>query len=237
MVPNHFSTTNNLIQGIEEFIKTGVTGMVCRSTPGAQVSPLDPGTLHVIHRLDESSNESSAEVQRLRREVVEKESRIKELEAREAHFTQELDRLQCNMDELKKQFESYCKRNHPTACGRCRRSSELCVCDSGASQSETPESNTGSILMTQEVIQHFNTLGIDLKTFYTQMIEGDSVLPPFAKLPGEFQRHKSTKAARSKRSKILNFMNAYPNGPQACIANYRKLTASKFYDTEVKKSK
>ena len=32
---------------------------------------------------------------------MEKENRIKELEARETHFTQEIDRLQCNMDELK----------------------------------------------------------------------------------------------------------------------------------------
>ena len=238
MVPSHFSTTNNLIQGIEEFIKT------CGRTPEAQVSPLDPGrtgTLHVIHRLDESTNESSAEVQRLQKEVIEKENRIKELEAREARFTQEIDRLQCNMDELKERFESYCRRNSPSNysnqpndCGSGSHSSELC----GSSQSETPEkSSAGSVLITQPVIQHFNTLGIDLKTFYYQMIKGDSILPPFAKLSGEFQRHKSTKAARSKRAKILEFMNSYPNGPQACIANYRKLTASKLYDTEVRKSK
>ena len=134
------------------------------------------------------------------------------------------------MDELKEQFESYCKRNHPPgyisnqpkACGNSSRSSE--PCGSGSSQSETLESSTASsassLLMTQEVIQHFNTLGIDLKTFYTQMIKGDSILPPFVKRSGEFQRHKSTKAARSKRAKLLEFMNTYPNGPQACIANY-----------------
>ena len=84
MVPDHFSTTNNLIQGIEEFIN------VLHSNPEPQVSPLNPtgrsGTLHVIHRLDESSNESSVQVQRLQRELVEKENRIKELEARETFF-------------------------------------------------------------------------------------------------------------------------------------------------------
>ena len=70
-----------LIQGIEEFIN------VHHSNPEPQASPLNPtgrsGTLHVIHRLDESSNESSVQVQRLQRELVEKENRIKELEARE----------------------------------------------------------------------------------------------------------------------------------------------------------
>ena len=61
MVPNHFSTTNNLIQGVEEFIKT--YGVLNHRTPEAQISPLDTGrtgTLHVIHRLDESSNSSES---------------------------------------------------------------------------------------------------------------------------------------------------------------------------------
>ena len=84
MVPDHFSTTNNLIQGIEEFIN------VHHSNPEPQSSPPNPtgssGTLHVIHRLDESSSESSMQVQRLQRELVEKEHRIKELEARETFF-------------------------------------------------------------------------------------------------------------------------------------------------------
>ena len=66
------------------------------------------------------------------------------------------------------------------------------------------------------------------------MIKGDSILPPFEKLPREFQQHESTKAASSKCAKLLEFMNTYPSGPQPCIANYRKLTASKLYETKVK---
>ena len=42
---------------------------------------------------------------------MEKENRIKELEAREIHLTREMERLQCNMDDLK--FESYCGCNRP----------------------------------------------------------------------------------------------------------------------------
>ena len=106
MVPNQFSSTNNLIQGVEEFIKTCVPS---HGTP-TQSQSLNPDgqTLHVIHRLDDSNNGGSAEVQRIQREVIEKHNRIKELEAREEHFTQEIDRLQCNMDDLKEQFEAYC---------------------------------------------------------------------------------------------------------------------------------
>ena len=69
------------------------------------------------------------------------------------------------MDELKEQFESYCKRNHPghisnqpKACGNSSRSSE--PCGSGSSQSETLESSTASSLLMTQVIQHFNTLGL-----------------------------------------------------------------------------
>ena len=113
----------------------------------------------MIHRLDESSNESSVEVQRLQRELVEKENRIKELEARETHFTQEIDRLQCNMDELKEQFESYCRRNEapshtnqvnqPSPSGT---SGEPSSRSRGRSQSETPESTASSLVMTLKYI-------------------------------------------------------------------------------------
>ena len=68
------------------------------------------------------------------------------------------------------------------------------------------------------------------------MIKGDSILPPFKEFPREFQRYKSTKADISKPSKLFEFMNTYPSGPQACIANYKKLTASKLYETVVKQS-
>ena len=83
--------------------------MPSHGTP-TQSQSLNPDgqTLHVIHRLDDSNNGGSAEIQRLQREVIEKHNRIKELEAREEHFTQEIDRLQCNMDDLKEQFEAYC---------------------------------------------------------------------------------------------------------------------------------
>ena len=101
----------------------------------------------MIHRLDESSNESSIEVQRLRRELVEKENRIKELEARETYFTQEMDRIQCNMDELEEQLESYYSRCNPPPVGTNEpkaSSSGSCPSEqhsrSGISQSETPES-------------------------------------------------------------------------------------------------
>lgn len=245
MVPDHFSSTNDLIQGIEKFIKEhgGVDHRTFRSQPSLDTG----GTLHVIHRLDESSSDSGAEVQRLRKELIEKEKRINELETRESHFTQEIDRLQCNMDELKEQFENYCRRNeashhtsppHPPGDNTCsNQSGEPHSSSRGSTQSETPGSSVCGLVMTPNVIQHFNTLGIDLKSFYSQMIKGDTILPPFNELPRDFQRHKSTKAARSKRAKILEFMNAYPNGPQACIANYGKLTASKLYDSEVKQSK
>ena len=56
MVPDHFSSTNDLIQGIERFIKEN--GAVNHKTFN---SPLDTGsgrTLHMIHRLDESSSDS-----------------------------------------------------------------------------------------------------------------------------------------------------------------------------------
>ena len=183
MVPGHFSTTNNLIQGIEEFIN------VHHSNPEPQASPLNPtgrsGTLHVIHRLDESSNESSVQVQRLQKELVEKENRIKELEARETFFTQEMDRIQKNVDELKEQLERYSRRNPPPGSANPSPGSGSSPSDPGTS--ETPE-------LSSSVIQHFNTLGIDLKTFYNQMIKGDSILPPFEELPREFQRHKSQQA-------------------------------------------
>ena len=248
MVPDHFSTTNNLIQGIEEFIN------VHHSNPEPQSSPPNPtgssGTLHVIHRLDESSNESSVQVQRLQRDLVEKEHRIKELEARETFFTQKMDRIQRTGDELKEQLERYSRRN-PSS-GSANPSLDSAHPPPGSANpspgsvhpppgSANPSPGSGSSPpeapdLSSRVIQHFNTLGIDLKTFYNQMIR-DSILPPFKELPREFQRHKSTRAARSKRSKLFEFMNTYPNGPQACIANYRKLTASKLYETVVKQSK
>ena len=95
MVPNQFSSTSNLIQGVEEFIKTSV---VNHGTPAQTRPPTldsDGQTLHVIHKLDNSNNGSSAEFQRLQREVIEKDNRIKELEAREQYyFLKEVDRLQ-----------------------------------------------------------------------------------------------------------------------------------------------
>lgn len=108
------------------------------------------------------------------------------------------------MDELKQQFENYCRRSvashhtsppHPSTCSN--QSGEP-----HSSSRETPGSSVCGLVMTLKVIQHFDTLGIDLKSFYSQMIKGDTILPPFNKLPGDFQRHKSTKAARSKRAKI-----------------------------------
>jgi hypothetical protein len=248
MVPNQFSSTNNLIHGVEEFIKT------CHQTPvqnpvqnPCRTLTSDGQILHVIHRLDDSNNGSSAEVQRLQREVIEKDNRIKELEAMHEHFIKESDRLQCNIDALKEQFEAY-ERNHPAGSGNQSKafgdSSSQPKSFSGNSQTSgcssevgTESQSSGGLVMTQKVIQHFNTLGIDLRTFYNQMTKGDSILPPFKELPVEFQRHKSTKAARSKRAKILEFMNTYPNGPKACITNYSRLTASKLYENEVKRSK
>ena len=57
--------------------------MVNHGTPAqtrCQTLDSDGQTLHVIHKLDDSNNGSSAEVQRLQREIVEKDNRIKELE-------------------------------------------------------------------------------------------------------------------------------------------------------------
>ena len=59
---------------------------------------------------------------------------------------------------------------------------------------------------------------------------GDELLKPFNQLPIEFQRNKSTNAARCKRLKLYGYMKDYPGGPEACISNFQKLTASQLYD-------
>ena len=78
-----------------------------------------------------------------------------------------MDRLQFNNDDLKEQFETYCKCNQSKADNSSQSetsggSSETFGCSSEVSAGNQ---SSGSLVMTQKVIQHFNTLGIDLRTF------------------------------------------------------------------------
>ena len=85
----------------------------------------------------------------------------------------------------------YCEGNHPVGSGNQSKAS-----DGSSSQSEASggssqpsgcsgEASAGSqssgLVMTR-VIRHFNTLGIDLRTFHNQMTKGDAILPPFKEL-------------------------------------------------------
>lgn len=97
--------------------------------------------------------------------------------------------------------------------------------------------NSGPGILSQAVVQHFNTLGIDLRKLYNQVEMGVAILKPFSQLPIEFQRNKSTKAARCKRLKLYSYMKEYPGGPEACISHFHKLTASQLYDRQVKQSR
>ena len=89
-----------------------------------------------------------------------------------------MDRIQRTVDELKEQLERYSRRNpspgsaHPLP-GSANLSPGSCSSPSNPGTSEAPD---------LAVIQHFNTLGIDLKTFFNQMIKGDSILP-FKEVP------------------------------------------------------
>ena len=72
-----------------------------------------------------------------------------------------MDGLQFNIDDLKEQFEAYCKRNESKAGNSSQlkasgRSSETSGC---SSEVFTESQSRGSLVMTQ-VIQHFNTLGL-----------------------------------------------------------------------------
>ena len=159
----------------------------------------------------------------------EKTKRIEELEARELRFTGQTDKLEGDLQSLKAQFERYCEKIHAGG-------NNSNISEQQFSESSVAHSMTTSLHMSQAVVQHFNALSIDLRKFFTQMEMGDEVLKPFSQLSIEFQRNKSTKAARSEQLKLYNYMKGYPGGPEACITNFSKLT-SQLYDKEVKQSR
>ena len=86
MVPDRFNSTNDLMQ---RFIKEN--GAVNYRTFKSQASLAPEG-----HCID-----SGVEVQRLRRELIEKEKLIEEVEARETHLKPIDCNITWNMDELK----------------------------------------------------------------------------------------------------------------------------------------
>ena len=173
------------------------------------------------------------------------------MEAREHRFTQQIDELGGDLLCLKAQVERYCVNVHvdggnstTTAPGpisnhsgqQTNHGSESSPSQSSMQQASSTMSS-GPTILSQTVIQHFNTLGIDLRKFYNQMEKGDKILQPFNKLSTEFQRNKSTKAARCKRLKLYSYMKEYQGGPEACISHFHKLTASQLYDRQVKQSR
>ena len=227
-------TTDSLIKGVESFI-------LCQPTSpavyhGYQQNKESPSTITVVHCLGEPvDGGEQSELKRLRQENQEKTKRIEELEARELRFTGQIDKLEGDLLSLKTQFERYCKNMHDG--GNRSTSSTVSESEQQFSGSSSAHSMSTPVDMSQAVVQHFNILSIDLRKFFTQMEVGDEVLKPFSQLPLEFQRNKSTKAARSKRLKLYNYMKSYPGGPKACIANFSKLTASQLYDREVKQTR
>lgn len=238
--------TDSLIKAVESFIACQL--MTPTLAYQQQTYNDSPSTVTVVHRLgepmdDTSCNEQSELLENLRKENQEKTERIKELEAREQRFVQQIDKLEEDIVSLKAQFERYCANMHcrdnasTTTSAGLGHNSDNQGRQTSASSSTVQQERTSPDILSQAVIEHFNTLGIDLRKFFNQMEMGDEVLKPFNQLPIEFQRNKSTKAARCKRLKLYGFMKDYPGGPEACISHFHKLTASQLYDKEVKQSR
>ena len=166
------------------------------------------------------------------------------MEAREQRFVQQIDKLEEDIVSLKAQFERYCAYMHHrdntstttnTGLGHIFNNQGRQTSASSSTQSTVQQRRMSPGVLSQAVIQHFSTLGIDLRKFFNQMEMGDELLKPFNQLPIEFQRNKSTKACY-KRLKLYGFMKDYLGGPETCISHFHKLTASQLYD-KVKQSR
>ena len=117
---------------------------------------------------DTSYNEQS--------ELLEKKTEcIEELEAREQRFVQQIDKLEEDIVSLKAQFERYCANMHHrdntstttnTGLGHNSNNQGRQTSSSSSTQSTVQQGRMSPGVLSQAVIQHFNTLGIDLGKFF-----------------------------------------------------------------------
>ena len=133
--------------------------------------------------MDGISCSEQSELESLCKENREKTKCIEELEAREQRFVQQIGKLEGDLVSLKAQFERYCANMH---CGGNASTTSSTAnpglghnsnhpgqqtSTSSSTQSTMQQGSTSqrSGVLSQAVIQHFNTLGIDLRKFYNQM--------------------------------------------------------------------
>ena len=192
MVPDGtWINTDSLIKAVESFILcqpsiSSPTSHQQSATIG--VSP--SSTITLVHRLGESIDGISdeSELEQLRIENREKTKRIDKLEAREHRFTHQIDKLDGDLHCLKAQFERYCANmaisdtssatTNPGHSHNSERQTNQMRVESGSSGTTSTADRTEGTSpgMPQTIVQHFNTLGIDLRKFYNQMEVGDAVL-------------------------------------------------------------
>ena len=85
-------------------------------------------------------------------------------------------------------------------------------------------------------IKHFNSIPKNIKQFYEQMSDGDSVLSQFSEL-AIYKTHKSTKGAYCKRKAIYNFMLSYSEGLEFFLEKFKHLSPLQIYDQHIKKTR
>ena len=177
MVPDGtWINTDSLIKAVESFIHSQTM-----SPTTSQTHNQSPSTVTVVHCLGEPmdgiSCSEQSELESLHKENREKRmywkiKRIEELEAQEQRFTHQIDKLEGDLLNLKARFERYCANMHvggnnstTTANLNLGHNSNHPEQQTSASTSTVQQGNTSpqSGVLSQAVIQHFNTLGIDLR--------------------------------------------------------------------------